>query len=369
MEVLVVLMALGIWIMRIYFATEGYGITHVAGGGLLALPQQLQPVAVLVSELQYVPLCLCLTRLSNVSLPDRKVGSWQIGLAIILTADIFYFTMTGNRLALLWELLTLFWAMWLRLIPGFSRRWYAYAGLLLVLAVPLVYAQRAALVDLDPQAGENHLELTRDLIPEQARLLQDPSWAGMGARFSAEFGRFTGVGPISAVSDKMFNDGYPLMWGETLREGLPFLVPHALWPSKPEQLNVDIIIERNFDLPNIDDLTLMQTECLANFGVIGLSLWMFLFGLMANAFFCFLIKVAPFSEPRAACLLVMLPVVFNVETDITSALAALRIVPLLYAVLMLFSVRGRSINAFLPAHAASSPSSTRRCTAPLNPAG
>jgi hypothetical protein len=38
----------------------------------------------------------------------------------------------------------------------------------------------------------------------------------------------------------------------------------------------------------------------------------------------------------------MLPVVFNVETDVTSMLAALRIIPGLYLVLMLFSVRRKA---------------------------
>jgi hypothetical protein len=70
---------------------------------------------------------------------------------------------------------------------------------------------------------------------------------------------------------------------------------------------------------------------------------MFLFGVMTNTFFCYLIKMAPFSEPRTACLLVTLPVIFNVETDITSVLAGLRILPALYALLMLLSVRGKRV--------------------------
>lgn len=131
------------------------------------------------------------------------------------------------------------------------------------------------------------------------------------------------------------------MWGETLIKGLPYLVPHALWPSKPEQVNVDTIVERNFDLPNIDDLTLIQTECLANFGIVGMSLGMFLFGFMTNKFFCYLIKVAPCSEPVTACLFVTLPVIFNVETDMMTILAGLRILPILYALLLLLSVRGK----------------------------
>lgn len=341
MGYLLAIIAIAVWVMRICFAAEGYGITHV-GGGILVLPPQLQPVAVLLSGVQYLPVCLCITRLCSSSLSPRRVGAWQLGLGIILTADIFYFTMTGNRLALLWELLILIWAVWLRLIPRFSRRWYAYAGLLLVVAVPLISAQRIALGELAPEAGENHLELSRDLIPEQARLLQDSTWDGGGSNFGSELGRFTGVAPVSAVSGKILNEGYPLMWGETLKEGLPFLVPRAFWPSKPEQLNVDVIIERDFDLPINDDLTLIQTECVANFGIVGLCLWMFLFGVITNRFFCCLIKVAPYSEPLTACLLVMLPVIFNVETDITGALAGLRIVPAFYALLMLLSIRGES---------------------------
>lgn len=341
METLVVAVAGAIGALRIYFATQGYGITHIAGGGVLVLPRHVQPLAVAVSELQYVPVCLCITRLCNRRLPPRKVAAWQIGLAINLTADILYFTLTGNRLALLWELLVLLWAMWLRLIPGFSRRWYAYAGLLLGLAAVVIASQRSVLAYLPAQAGENQLTLTRDLLPEQVRSLEGSAWADTGQNSVSQLGRFTGVAPISAVSDRILNDRYPLLWGETLKEGFPFLVPRALWPSKPEQLNVDTIIERNFDLPDIDDLTLLQTESLANFGIVGLCLWMFLFGVMTNTFFGYLIKVAPFSEPLTACLLVTVPVVFNVETDITCVLAGLRILPVLYAVLMLLSIRGK----------------------------
>ncbi len=156
-----------------------------------------------------------------------------------------------------------------------------------------------------------------------------------------EASRVTGVAPVSAVADRILNDGYPLMWGETLKVGLPFLVPHALWPSKPNQDNVDFIIERNFDLREIDDLTSIETECLANFGIIGLSLCMFLFGVITNRFFFHLINAAPFSEPLTVCLLAALPWVFFVEIDITTVLAGLRVFPAVYAVLMLLSVRGK----------------------------
>ena len=328
-----------IWLLRLYFAAHGRGITHAPGQ--LETPRDLQPLAVAMYHLQYVPLCLCLSKLCNRSLSPAKLHTWRNRMVIILALDILYFLFAGYRLALLWELLIIVWALWLRLIPSFSRRWYAYAVLVLVLVAPVINAQRAALQDLSFSPGENQLSLTRDLLPGEARQLVGLTDERSDTDFVSNAARFTGVAPISAVADGILNRHYPLMWGETLREGLPYIVPRALWPSKPEQLNVDIIIERNFGLRDVDDLTLIETECLANFGIMGLCLCMFAFGFILNRFFCYLIRVAPVSEPRAACLLMALPVVFNVESDITGVLAGLRVIPFVYAALILLSVRGK----------------------------
>jgi hypothetical protein len=343
MGVLVAVVAGAVWALRLFFATQGYGITHMAGGGVLTLPRHMQPLAQAMVELQHVPICLCLARLCNSRLPPRTIRAWQTGLAIVLLSNVFYCLMAGRRCELLSELLIVFSAMWLRLIPRFSRRWYAYTGLLLALAMPVVYAQREVLSYVSPHIGEDQLVLLRDqLIGEQAHLLEGSAGSIVERGFTSDIGRFTAIGPPSAVVGRLLNDHYPLMWGETLREGLPFLIPRAFWPSKPVQLNVDVLIERHFGFEEGDDLTTMETESLANFGIMGLVLWMFLLGVLTNKFLCYLIRVAPADEPATFCLLYALPTIFLVETDVGGALVGVRLVFPLFLLLRCLSVRGKS---------------------------
>jgi hypothetical protein len=343
MGILVTVIAGVIWVLRLHFASQGFGITHAGGFELLA--RNTQATATALTEIQYVPVSLCVARLCNRTLPRSKVVPWQIGLAAVLTSDAFYYVWIGSRLYLFMEFLIVLWAMWLRLLPQFSRRWYLYTGLVLSLAVPVVYAQRAALVYVSPRAGENQLVFTRDyLLPEQARLLQGSAGATMEQGFSrSDTGRMTAVGPVSYVADKIFNDGYPLMWGETLKEGLPFLVPRALWPSKPVALHTTGLMQRHFGLRTTDEVGTIEAETLANFGIVGLCACMFLFGVLTNRFFRYLIKMAPAHEPVALCLLYALPKVFMVETNITGFLGTLRLIPVLFIMLMLISVRHKPL--------------------------
>jgi hypothetical protein len=339
MGILVAVVAGVVWTLRLHFATLGLGITHAAGFGLLG--RDAQAVVTAMGEIQYVPICLCLTRLCSSSLPRSKVRAWQIGLAIVLTSDAVYFMWAGARLQLLLEFTLLLWFMWLRLIPRFSRRWYLYTGLVLAVSVPVVYAQRAALRIVSPRAGENQLVFTRDvLLGEQARLLEGSAGGTVKQGFfGGDVGRLTAVGPVSDVADKIYNDDYPLMWGETLIYGLPMVVPQALWPSKPVVLPGKNLIQRHFGLRFGDETGTIEEETLANFGIVGLCVWMFLFGVLTNIFFRYLIKMAPAHEPVALCLFYVLPRVCMVETDISGVAAGLRLVPVLFVLLMLFSTR------------------------------
>ncbi len=340
MEILVVVAAAAIWVLRLYLASRGFGITHASD--MLALPTNIEPLAVAVGQLQYVPLCLCLVRLCSTTLTPRKFGAWRNGLVAVLASDTLYFLAAGARLGLLCEWLTVLWAIWLGIIPGFSRRWFAYGALVLALAVPLVYAQRDALKYVSFTTGVgSHVELARDLLPEEARSLHDSS-ARLSQSLSEQADRFTAIGQFSAIADRTANDDYPFMWGKTLWQGLPFLLPRVFWPSKPVALTASQLIELHFGLLLIDDLGTIETEALANFGVAGLCVWMFLFGLLTNAFFFYLIKTASSHEPVTFCLLYALQAVFTVETSITGVLATTRFVPALFILLMLLSVRRRN---------------------------
>lgn len=341
MGILVAVVAGVVWALRLHFASQGLGITHATPGGLLVMSRETQPIVTLMYEIQYLPLSLCLARLCNRSLPRKDAQAWQVGLAVIMTSDAFYFLWAGARLQLLLEFIILLWVMWLRLIPRFSRRWYIYTGLVLGLAVPLIYAQRAALQVVSPRAGENQLTFTRDvLIQEQARVLQDSTGGTVQHGFtSGDAVRVSAVGPVSAVADSIYNDGYPLMWGETLITGLPYVVPRALWPSKPVQLAGKNLIQRHFGLRAGDETNTVEEEALANFGIVGLCIWMFLFGVLTTMFLRYLTKMAPANEPIALCLLHVLPGVCVIESDITGLVAGLRLVPVLFILLMIISTR------------------------------
>ena len=341
MGILVGVIAAVVWFLRIHFALRGIGFSHASGSGMLGLPRETQPVLTLMYEIQYLPLSLCLTRLCNRTSPLREARDWQTALAVILTSDAFYFVWAGSRLQLLVEFLILLWVMWLRLIPRFSRKWYLYTGLVLALAVPVVYAQRAALEIVAPRAGENQLAFTRDvLLKEQARILQGSAGQTVQQGFSsADTARVSAVGPVSEVADRIYNDHYPLMWGETLKYSLPFVVPRALWPSKPVAMAGKLLIERHFDLRYGDETNTIEEETIADFGIAGLCVWMFLFGVLTSMFFRYFIKMAPAHEPITLCLLHVLPSACVIETDITGFIDALRLVPVLFILLMLLSIR------------------------------
>jgi hypothetical protein len=342
MGILVALVAGVVWALRLYLATRGVGITHVAGFDVL--DRDTQTVATATGEIQYVPISLCVARLCNRALPRGEAPAWQLGLAIVLTSDALYFLWAGARLSLFMEFLIPVWAMWLRLLPTFSRRWYVYTGLVLALAVPVVYAQRTALPYFSARAGENQLQLTRDyLLEEQTQLLQRSAVGTVEGGFGGDTYRLIAVAPVSAVADKILNDRYPLMWGETVKDALLFLVPHWLWPSKPVEVDAKIIIQRHFGLRSGDEVSSIEHGALANFGMVGLCLWMFLFGVLTNRFFAYLLKMAPAHEPVTLCLLYVLPRVFMVEIEINGLLVALRLVPVLFILLMLFSVRHKPL--------------------------
>jgi hypothetical protein len=329
------------WALRIYLAIQGVGITHA--GDTSRLPRNIAEVAVAGSTLQFIPICLCITRLCSDTLSAERVRAWQVNLVLVLISDGFYFLMAGSRLMLLMEILIVLWALWFHLISSFPRRWYVCGGLVLALVVPLIYAQRAALRYVSPRARENQLQFARKYIFQaQSQLLETSARSTIEGGVSGDTGRLSAIAGFSAIAEKNQEYHLPLMRGETVKDTLPFLVPRIFWPSKPAHSAPDLVIEKHFNLQVIDQLMPIETEAFANWGMVGLCLSMFLYGALTDRFFGFLIRVGPAHEPVTFCLLYLMPVIFTVETGITGLLSGFRVLPFLFALLMLMSTRRKS---------------------------
>jgi len=336
--VLFAVLATVLWGLRVFLAANGLGIAHATY--LLSLGWEIRQLAVVSNSLAFVPLCLCLARLACKASSKAELHGWQRRAIWVMAADLAYYLWAGARLPLLWEVLVVAWCAWLRLIPPFPRRKTLVLGICLVIAMPIVYAQRGALRYVAPQAGEDQVALTRGyLLREQKQVMSSSFVETLEEGLDADSGRLTAIGPFSAVVNALFNRNFPLMWGETWREELPVLVPHLLWPAKPVPRNIDAVIDGHFNLPGDDDLTTCETELLANLGVLGLCAGMLLFGVLTEGVLSCLVRNAGASEPVTACVLCSLPVLFLVEADTTGMLAGLRILPVLWLVLSALAVR------------------------------
>jgi hypothetical protein len=327
-----------LWGLRLFLAANGWGITHASY--LLSLNWEVRQLVALSNAVAFVPLCLCLARLACAGSSKTELYQWQKRAMWVMATDMAYYLWAGGRLSFLWEALIVFWCIWLRLIPPFPRRKALLLGIALAVAMPIVYAERNALRYLSPQAGENQVALTRaSLLQEQAQVVHDSLLESLKEGIYADSGRLTAIAPFSAVVDGVSNHDFPPMWGETWGEELPLLIPRLFWPAKPIPRNIDEVINRHFNLPGVDVLTTCQTEFVANFGIWGLCAWMLFFGVLTERVLGWLGRNARTSEPVTFCVLYAIPALFLVETDTTSMLAGLRILPAIWVVLTALAVR------------------------------
>jgi hypothetical protein len=327
-----------LWATRTVLATKGFGITHTPT--MVSVDRSLSEMSVLAQSLAYIPVSLCLARTCSGTSTGRELRRWKRYFWSVLLTDFLYYTFAGSRQGLLWEALIPVWVCWIRGVPIARRH---SASILCVIAVPLllvIYAQRRALEVARPQIGENHLKLTRDYIPAAERsILAGAFWATFSADLGSDAGRLTAIGPFSGVVEKVVSDQYPLMWGETLADEIPLLVPQALWPTKPVGEKIDLIINRHFDMFSLDELSSSETEVFANFGILGLCLGMLIYGTLTERLCALLKPGSPVSETTLFFVLSLIPFVFHVETDITGILSAIRFLLPVWIVLRLFERR------------------------------
>ena len=326
-----------LWTLRIVLLTRGLAITH--GPAMAAYDRNLGTLATFASALAFFPLFLCLARLSNTPGASPRGGLWRTALPCVVASDILYYLLAGSRLPIIWELLFAFWVWRSRM--GRVPRKLVVAGLLASLvALPLAYAQRALIPDLALRSHENQLKFTAEqLLPAERRLgdtglLRDTERGFVG---DATF-RLNAVAYFSKIAFQHFEEGYPLMMGSSIAYGLPYLLPHAFWPGKPAQTNIDFIVDEHFGLFPKDELTTTESEFFANFGVLGLWVWMFAYGFLAGKEASILATRAP-RESTLFLAFCMMPTLFIVETDPVAILAALRL-PLALWVLLRALERG-----------------------------
>ena len=197
-----------LWGLRLFLAANGWGIAHATY--LFGLDLQVRQLAVVSSALAFAPLCLCLARLACGGSTKGELHLWQKRAMWVMGTDMAYYLWAGVRLSLLWEVLIVFWCLWLRLIPSFPRRKVLLLGISLVLAMPFVYAERSALRTLDPQAGENQVALTRSsLLQEQTQVMQNSFLDSLKEGIYGDSGRFTAIGPVSAVVERFVQSQLP----------------------------------------------------------------------------------------------------------------------------------------------------------------
>jgi hypothetical protein len=314
-----------LWAVRIFLGTEGVGISH-AVMSLILSERWLGELAVLAGALAYVPLCLCLTRLCSGSLEASEVRFWRRALFLVVASDIgFWMFFAGSRLPILWEVLIVFWAFWMQRLHVVGKKTFIVLGAVCIAALPIVYAQRYVLQTLAPRVGENQMQLARDyLFSQQFEVLQGAPSASLRSGALLDVARFSAIDPFSIVAGKEWEEDVPPMWGETLKHQSPILVPRRLWPSKPVVENVDFVVARHFNARPVDVVTTVQTELMANFGIVGLCGGLFIFGIFTGKFFRALAGNLALSESTIFLQLSVIPVIFFVETDITGIVAGLR---------------------------------------------
>jgi len=327
-----------LWTARIVLARMGFGITHVPS--MVIADTSVSQISVLSESLAYVPLALCLTRICSLAGRGYEFCAWRRWFLCIFVTDLLYYVLAGSRLGLLWEILISVWVLWSRRVRLIPKIVTPVLVLALVSIVPLIYGQRAALNAVRPQLGEDHLRLTREYLPTaEDSLLGQNLKTTMEEGIEADAGRLTAVGPFSGVMERVLSGRYSLMWGATLAAETPLLIPRLIWAEKSIGENVDYVISRHFDLDSTDELTTCETELLANFGIIGLCLGMLGYGFITERICAPLQAHSAVSEPMMFLILAAMPLVFRVETDITSIFAGLRVLVPIWLVLRIFEHR------------------------------
>ena len=327
-----------LWTTRVVLARVGFGITHVPS--MVVADPSVSQMSVLSDSLAYVPLALCLTRICSLGVDAHEFRSWRRWLLCIFVTDALYYVLAGFRLGLLWEVLIPVWVLWCRRVRIMPRGVTPVLLLALTGIVPFTYAQRAALDAARPQLGEDQLKLTQEYLPAAENSLAGNNFkTTIGGGIEADAGRLTAVGPFTGVAERVLSGSYSFMWGGTLVAQTPLLVPRLMWAEKSIGENIDYVINRHFDLDSTDELTTCETELLANFGIIGLCLGMLGYGFITERICAPLRAHSTVSEPTLFLVLTAMPLVFRVETDITSILAGLRLLIPIWLVFRFFKYR------------------------------
>jgi hypothetical protein len=137
--------------------------------------------------------------------------------------------------------------------------------------------------------------------------------------------RLNGVNMLAAV---VFQDLYrdqSLLHGEALGFGLPLNVPRLLWPGKPDlDLDVEAFINHRFGLPLLDTMISPQTEFYADFGVLGVVVGMFVWGMIIAGADALLVVRRPSTAALLTYATSITGLVWPAQSFSTGVLAAVR---------------------------------------------
>jgi hypothetical protein len=330
-------------LLRLVLLRKGLGITH--GPSMLEYDRDLGTWAVVTGAFEYVPLSLCIARLfraadssSSSSDSSRELRRWRFLLLFVVASDCLYYLLIGFRLRLLWEFLVLLWAWWSR--PGCIPRKFVIWGLVAMsVAIPAAYAQRLLLLELNLNAGENQVSFLRNMLPAAVGLSSQTVWSSAIEGLSGDAAyRVDYLNFFARVAYQHFEKHRGLLLGSTWGHALPLIIPHWLWPSKPPAEASDEvceIIDEHFGLPPTDDNKTTETEVFANFGVLGLWIWMFIYGVLLGKFALGLAAKSPLRESTVFLILCVIPILFRIDIETPTILAGLRLPLLIWSVLWL----------------------------------
>ena len=278
---LVLLVAAGVWALRVYGASQGLVLSHA--GDVMTEVSGVASAGIQLALLGR-PLLLFL---GAVLAMDRRPRRRLLGIAIV-AGELVLAVLWARRLLL--EVVVVLLIVGLRNGRRVRLRQLALYGAMGAFAILVMWpfmfhlrgvAERAGLYGTD-FAGRADTLVTQ-VLPE-ALVTFD-----LGASFTAGSEYLDNVRERSRTLDLLLDvmvahrDGVPFMYGQAFLAAMVASIPRAAWPGKErlmasETWQVEDLIERHYGLPPVDMTSTVLTQGYADGGAVGVVLYMALLG-------------------------------------------------------------------------------------------
>jgi hypothetical protein len=196
----------------------------------------------------------------NLVLSNRLYLFWLL-LLYIIYSDIFL-----GKILIKWRSLIVFAVVWVFLIYPFGTT---------IKSLSFEYVAMG-------KSTSDILEMSFFLVPRALQELFQNYWESLLSTSSTTYFsyRFAGADFFSAILYQHLHWNIPLLAGSTISEAIPILVPRFLWPTKPSfGLTGEGIALHHFNLGYFDAICTPIAEVYANFGLLGICGFMFIFGM------------------------------------------------------------------------------------------